>query len=100
MKKWLRELGLLSLWKGRLQGDLTVAFQGLEGASNKDGDRLLSRGCCDRTRGNGFKLKESRIRQDIRKNFFRNFTMVKPWHRLLREVVGAPSLETFKVRGL
>jgi len=33
---------------------------------------------------------------DIRKQFFMK-KVVKPWHRLPREVVDAPSLETFKV---
>ncbi|KAK4815588.1 hypothetical protein QYF61_004803 [Mycteria americana] len=85
----LRELGLFSLEKTRLQGDLT--------AYKKDGDRLFSRACCDRTRGNGFKLKESRFRLDRRKTFF-TMRVVKHWKMFPREVVDAPSLETFKVR--
>jgi len=41
--------------------------------------------------------KEGRFRLDIKKNFF-IISMVKHWNRLPREVVEAPSLETFKVR--
>ncbi|KAK4816867.1 hypothetical protein QYF61_024509 [Mycteria americana] len=69
-KERLRELGLFSLQKRRLQGDLIAAFQYLQGAYKKDGDRLLSRACSDRTKGNSFKLKEGRFRWDIRKKFF------------------------------
>lgn len=53
----VRELGC-SDGEEKLQGDLSVAFQCLKEAKKKDGDRLLSRGCCNRTRGDGFKLKE------------------------------------------
>jgi len=62
-----------------------VAFQYLKGPYRKDGDNLLSKACCDRTRNNGFKLKESRFRLDIRKKFF-TIRVVKHWNRLPREV--------------
>jgi len=60
----LGELGLLSLGKRRLQGDLIVAFHYLKGAYKRAGKGLLARACTDKTRGNGFKLKEGRFRSD------------------------------------
>ena len=94
-----RELRLFSLEKRRLQGNLVAAFQYLKGAYKKDGDKLFSRACCNRTRANGFKLKEGRFRLDRRKKFV-TMRVVKHWHRLPREVGDAPSLETFKVMAL
>ena len=42
-------------------------------------------------------IKEGRFRLGIRKKFF-TLRVVRPWHRLPREAVAAPSLEVFKVR--
>ena len=57
----LRELGLFSLEKRRLQGDMIAALQYLKGSYKKERDRHFIRFCCDRTRRNGFILKEGRF---------------------------------------
>lgn len=64
----------------------------------KYGNRNLPRSCCDRTRGNGLKLKETIFGLSIRKFFLFPMTVVKHRHWFPREVVDVPSLETSRAR--
>lgn len=90
----LRDLGLSSLEKRRLRGDLLSVYKYLRGGGQKDVANL-SVVCGDRTRCNGCKLEPRKFCTNMRKNFF-TVRVTEHWNRLPRMVVESPSLEIFK----
>jgi len=78
----------------RLWGDFVVAFLYLKGVYKQEREWLLMSVI---GQGGMVKLRQGRFRLDIRRRFFTQ-RVVMHWNRLLKGVVGAPSLETFKAR--
>ena len=69
----------------------------MKGAYKQEAVQLFKRVDSDRTRGNGFQLRQRRFRLDTRRKFFTR-RVVTYCNRLAKEVVDAPSLEAFRSR--
>ncbi|XP_077772840.1 uncharacterized protein LOC114582471 [Podarcis muralis] len=93
----LRELGMFSLEKRRLRGDMIAMFKYIKGCHIEEGERLFSAAPEKRTWSNGSKLQERRFHLNMRKNFL-TVRAVRQWNLLPRSVVESPSLEVFKQR--
>ncbi|GAB0208708.1 hypothetical protein GRJ2_003336500 [Grus japonensis] len=93
----LKELGLFSLEKRRLRGNLVTIFQYLKGGYKEDGDSLFTKNHMEKTRGNGYQLHGERFLLDIRQTIFFTARTINHWNNLPRDMVESPSLEVFKM---
>ena len=82
----LRELGMFSLTKRRLRGDMIAMFKYFKGYHVEEGIGLFSTAQDTRTRSNGFKVQEKRCHLNLRKNFL-TVGAGRQWNRLPRSVV-------------
>ncbi|KAK4831886.1 hypothetical protein QYF61_020033 [Mycteria americana] len=89
----LRELGLFSLEKKGLRGDLIHVQE----RCKEDRTRLFSVLSSVWARGNGLKLKNRKFLLNIRKNFF-TVRVIKHRSRFTIDFVASSSLEMFKIQ--
>jgi len=91
----LRQLGLFSLERRRMRGDLIEVYKMLRGIDRVDSQRLFPRVEMAATRGHRFKVLGGRYRGNVRGKFFTQ-RVVGEWNRLPSVVVEANSIGSFK----
>ena len=95
-KDKLFELGLFSLEKRRIRGDLITVFRILKGIDHIDSKiffKLFQ--VSNQTRGHSLKLAMPRFKTDVRKYFFSS-RVVSLWNALPDDVIRCKTVSTFK----
>ena len=92
----LSKLGLISLEKRRVRGDLIQAFKIIKGIDKVSLNKIFTMSIGSSTRGNRFKLSKKRSRLELRRNFFSQ-RAVSAWNKLPDSVVGVTSVNAFKI---
>ena len=91
----LRELGLYSLERRRMRGDMIEVYKILRGIDRVDSQCLFPRAPLLSTRGHGFKVRGGKFKGDIGGRFFTQ-RVVGAWNALPESVVEADTLVKFK----
>ena len=91
----LKKLGLFSLERRRLRGDLIEVYKIMKGIDRVNRGKLFPIIETRRTRGHGLKVRGERYNTDIRGRFFTQ-RVVGVWNALPSKVVEANTLESFK----
>jgi len=77
----LKILGLISLEKRRLRGDLTEVFKILTDRENVDKHQFFTPSTCSHLRGHSLKLSKPRSTRQVRQNFFSQ-RVINVWNKL------------------
>ena len=92
----MSRLGLYSLEFRRMRGDLMETYKIMKGVDKMEARKLFPLVGETRTRGHSLKIRGSRFRLELRRNFTQR--VVNLWNSLPSEAVEATSLNVFKAR--
>ena len=88
-------LGMFSMERRRLRGDLIETFKMLRGLSSFDGHGIFQVDSQTSTRGHPLKLKKPHVRLQTRANFF-SIRVINAWNKLPESLVSLTSVNAFK----
>lgn len=91
----LANLGLFSMKRRRLRGDLIETFKIMKGLSGLHPTDLFEPATADNLRGHCMKLKHRRSRLELRARFFAN-RVVPSWNKLPSALLECETVEEFK----
>ena len=93
----LKALGLYSLQRKRLRGDLIETYKILTGKEKIKSDQLFQKATTTEIRGHSLKLYKKSSRLELRKHSFSQ-RIIDHWNKLPDDVVSAATISTFKRR--